>query len=100
VETPPKKLWIHADNARRNTEKVSIHFLALNEMKKARHPPHSPDLAPSDFFLFGYVKRNLIGYRAGGYPSFWSAFNHCEGIPGEALIGVVLEWMKRCIDIN
>jgi hypothetical protein len=26
--------------------------------------PYSPDLAPSDFFLFGYVKRKLMGYRA------------------------------------
>jgi hypothetical protein len=26
--------------------------------------PYSPDLAPSDFFLFGYVKGNLMGYRA------------------------------------
>jgi hypothetical protein len=28
-------------------------------MKSARHPPYSPDLAPSDFYLFGYVKRRL-----------------------------------------
>jgi hypothetical protein len=25
-------------------------------MKRAPHPPYSPDLAPSDFYLFGYVK--------------------------------------------
>jgi hypothetical protein len=28
-------------------------------MKSALHPPYSPDLAPSDFHLFGYVKRCL-----------------------------------------
>jgi hypothetical protein len=33
-------------------------------MKKASHSPYSPDLAPSDFLLFGHVKRNLMGYRA------------------------------------
>jgi hypothetical protein len=33
-------------------------------MKHAPHPPYSPDLAPSDFFLFAYVKRKLMGYRA------------------------------------
>jgi hypothetical protein len=26
--------------------------------------PHSPDLAPSDVLLFGYVKGKLVGYRA------------------------------------
>jgi hypothetical protein len=30
-------------------------------MKSAPHPPHSPDLAPSHFYLFGYVKRCLAG---------------------------------------
>jgi hypothetical protein len=33
-------------------------------MKQALHPPDSPDLAPSDFFRFGYVKRKLMGYHA------------------------------------
>jgi hypothetical protein len=33
-------------------------------MKQALHRPYSPDLAPSDFFLFGYDKGKLTGYRA------------------------------------
>jgi transposase len=27
------------------------------------HPPHSPDLAPSDFHLFGKLKEHLSGKR-------------------------------------
>ena len=27
--------------------------------KRAPHPLYSPDIAPSDFFLFGYVKGQL-----------------------------------------
>jgi hypothetical protein len=30
-------------------------------MKPAPHHPCPPDLAPSDFYLFGYVKRCLTG---------------------------------------
>jgi hypothetical protein len=30
-------------------------------MKSAQHPPYSSDLAPSDFYLFWYVKRCLAG---------------------------------------
>jgi hypothetical protein len=26
-------------------------------MKSAPHPPYSPDLAPSDFYPFGYINR-------------------------------------------
>jgi hypothetical protein len=31
-------------------------------MKTAPNPPYSPDLAPSDFCLFGYVKGCLAGF--------------------------------------
>ena len=27
------------------------------------HPPYSPDLAPSDFYLFGPMKEHLRGFR-------------------------------------
>jgi hypothetical protein len=32
-------------------------------MKQAPHLSYSPDLAPSDVFLFGYVKGKMMGYR-------------------------------------
>jgi histone-lysine N-methyltransferase SETMAR len=43
-------LSVHSDNARRHTAKLSMDFLNANGMKKAPHPPYSPDLAPTDFF--------------------------------------------------
>jgi hypothetical protein len=33
-------------------------------MKQAPHLPYSPDLAPSNLFLSGYIKGKLMGYRA------------------------------------
>ena len=35
--------------------------MQLSVFQRAPHPPYSPDLAPSDFFLFGYVKEKLGG---------------------------------------
>jgi hypothetical protein len=32
-----------------------------NSMRREPHPAYSPDLAPSDFYLFGYVKQLLSG---------------------------------------
>jgi hypothetical protein len=32
-----------------------------NPMKRAQHPPNSPDAAPSDFSLSGHVKQLLRG---------------------------------------
>jgi hypothetical protein len=36
-------------------------FLEHNAIKRAPHPAYSPDLAPSDFSLFDYVKQLLAG---------------------------------------
>jgi hypothetical protein len=36
------------------------------------HPPYSPDLAPSDFFLFGYVKTAPKDRSFKVWKSFWN----------------------------
>jgi hypothetical protein len=54
-----RKLLVHADNACSHTAMLSTQYFTENRMKSAPHPPYSPDLAPSDFYLFGYVKRCL-----------------------------------------
>jgi histone-lysine N-methyltransferase SETMAR len=51
-----RKVLVHADNAHPHTAKLSTHYFNENRMKSAPHPPYSPDLAPSDFYIFGYVK--------------------------------------------
>jgi histone-lysine N-methyltransferase SETMAR len=56
-----RKLLVHADNARPHTAKLSTQYFNENRMKSVLHPPSSPDLAPSDFYLFGHVKRCLAG---------------------------------------
>jgi hypothetical protein len=56
-----RKLLVLAENARPHTVKLLIHYYNENRMKSAPHPPCSPDLAPSDFYLFGYVKICLAG---------------------------------------
>ncbi|CAF1442824.1 unnamed protein product [Adineta steineri] len=42
-------------------ENIVLHFNYLQEekIKVMAHPPYSPDLAPSDFWLFNYLKRGL-----------------------------------------
>jgi hypothetical protein len=94
--TRPNKLWMHSDNARPQTAKMSRDYIGLNRMKQAPRPPYSPDLAPSDFFLFGYVKGKLMGYRV-ETPSellvgIWVILAE---IPRDTLNAVFLEWMER-----
>jgi hypothetical protein len=73
-------------------------------MTKAHHPPYSPDLAPADFDLFGYMKRNLRGTLFHEQGELLSAIVAIlDSIEKATLNRVFLEWMervRRCLDIN
>jgi histone-lysine N-methyltransferase SETMAR len=56
-----RRLVIHADDARPHTVRKCRAFCEENRLCLAVHPPYSPDLAPSDFFLFGHIKHCLQG---------------------------------------
>jgi histone-lysine N-methyltransferase SETMAR len=60
-EDDGRKLVVHADNARAHTVQEWRTFCKENELRLAPYPPYSPGLAPSDFFLFGYVNERLKG---------------------------------------
>ena len=54
-------LLLHHDHASADTAAVTLDFLAANDVQLVIHPLYSPDLAPSDWFLFLSVKRRLKG---------------------------------------
>jgi histone-lysine N-methyltransferase SETMAR len=88
----------------RTPRKITRDYIGLNRMKQAPHPPNSPDLAPSDFFLFGHVKGKLIGYRAEAPSEFLVRIRVIlVEIPRETLNAVFLEWMGRlqkCVQVS
>lgn len=47
------------DNARPHVTKTVKNCLEQAGITIIRHPPYSPDLAPSDFWLFDLIKRQL-----------------------------------------
>ncbi|PNF41429.1 hypothetical protein B7P43_G13783 [Cryptotermes secundus] len=49
------------DNARPPTAKTTIETLWKLKWNLLTHPPYSPDLVPSDFYLFGRLKSDLQG---------------------------------------
>ena len=54
-----KNMKFHHDNARPHVHQAVITFLNDNKLILMDHPPYSPDLAPSDFWLFDYIKTRL-----------------------------------------
>ena len=54
--------WIlHHDNTPAHTVLIMREFLATKQITVLEHRAHSPDLAPSDFFLFPKIKEILKG---------------------------------------
>jgi hypothetical protein len=73
-------------------------------MESAPHTPDSLDLAPSDFYLFGCVKRCLTGLSFEDADQLLAAVEGVlEGIEKVTVQAVFLEWMDRlrkCITTN
>jgi histone-lysine N-methyltransferase SETMAR len=54
---------LHHDNARPNTAGATHVIIQELQWELREHPPYSPDLAPSDFHLFGPLKKLHGGKR-------------------------------------
>jgi histone-lysine N-methyltransferase SETMAR len=83
---------------------MSLDFLKQDEMRKAPHPPYSPDLAPSDFHLFNQIKQLLAGHEFPDRAALLGAVQYILwSIEKISLDHVFLVWMERpeqCITIN
>jgi histone-lysine N-methyltransferase SETMAR len=56
-------LLLH-DNARPRTTAHTVDKLRARKFEMLKHPPYSPELAPSDFHLFGPMKEHLRGHKS------------------------------------
>ena len=56
-----KGVLLQQDNARVHTCKVTMDAVERNGYELIPHPAYSPDLAPSDFFLFPNLKKDFRG---------------------------------------
>jgi hypothetical protein len=78
--------------------------MAGNAMVIAAHPPYSPDLAPSDFYLFAHVEGLLRGESIEtGEQLLLAVDGILRSLEKPILTKVFLEWMKRlerCIETD
>jgi transposase len=84
------------DNSTIHKSKVTRAKLSQIPVHLAPHPPYSPDLAPSDFFLFGYLKTKIIGLKFNSSEAllYWIK-DEFQRIPSEVLEGVFESWIIR-----
>ena len=58
-----KGVLLHQDNASAHNSLVAMSAVHDCGFELIDHPPYSPDLAPSDYFLFPNLKKHLAGKR-------------------------------------
>jgi hypothetical protein len=60
------------------------------------HLAYSPDLAPSDFFLFGYIKGKLADFNCESREDLLNAMTEiCTGVNQEVLPNIFESWADR-----
>jgi hypothetical protein len=84
------------DNARPHNSKRSTECLRTTKIKQIPQPSYSPDIAPSDFFLFGHLKEKLTEYDFPDRERRKLAITHIfREIGQETLITGFGTWIKR-----
>lgn len=58
-----RRFILQHDNARPHTSRLTRESISSLHFDVVPHPPYSPDLAPSDFYLFRHLKKGLKGIR-------------------------------------
>jgi len=100
--TSLRPLWIHMDNAAPHRAKRTQNALQVIGISSLRHPPYSPDLAPSDFWLFGRIKQALGCSHFSNEAELKGAIlDIIHKITTPEIRRVYNEWMRRlqaCID--
>ena len=99
-EKRPKKaaaVLFHQDNAPPHWAARVHQFFDDNNFEVVPHAPYSPDLAPSDFWLFPTLKNTLRGRTFSSRSALPTAiFQWSERTPKEAFAAAMQSWRERC----
>lgn len=95
---------LQQDNARPHTSQATMAAISDLGFELVPHPPYSPDLAPSDFWLFGQMKEPLRGHQYSSVQALASAINQwVRGTPREffaAGIEKLPERWQKCVNLQ
>ena len=75
-----KGILLQQDNARVHTCKIAMAAVEQNGYKLITHPTCSPNLAPSDYFLFPNLKKDIHG---------------CHFRSNKEVVAAVEEWVRH-----
>ena len=97
-----KGVLFHQDNAPAHRSVVAMAAVHDCGFKVVNHPPYSPDLAPSDYFLFPNKRKDLAGKHYRTDDEVLSAVKDFLGGQNESFhttgIQALQHWWKKCVD--
>jgi hypothetical protein len=93
-------LVVHWDNAAPHRAQIIQQKIHDSGFKKMPQPPYSPDIVPSDFFLFGFLKKKLEGKKCETREKLLEEIkNIMATITPKKRSAVFLEWMRRLREV-
>jgi len=97
---PGRNIILH-NNARPHAARLTSEAIAKMGWEVPPHPSYSPDLAPSDYHLFGFVKDQLRGQRYETTEAIKKAVRQCLRMAGTEFyrrgIFKLPERWKKCV---
>jgi hypothetical protein len=70
--------------------------LDVSWFKRTPEPPYSPDIAPSDFFIFGWLKTQLKRREYNGKDELYEVVDEIlTSLSIEMIETVFIDWMNR-----
>ncbi len=96
---------LHMDNTPAHGSRDTRLHLLMTGQRTVPHPALSPDLAPSDFWLFGKIKKPLRGHRFQSLDHLQSAVTQQIGMitAAEYRNAILRQWpmlWARCVHAN
>jgi histone-lysine N-methyltransferase SETMAR len=90
-------ILLQCDNAPCHNSTMTKDDLLCSIFSRVPAPPYSPDISPSDFFFFGYLKSQLKGKTFKSEVDLMKEIKSIIGtISSETLYEVFDEWLRRC----
>jgi transposase len=87
---------VHLDNARPHNSRKSEAVRAATKARRIPAPAYSPNLSPSDFFLFEILKERISGTSYSSPDELISAISELIALlPKDQPASVDTNWMKR-----
>jgi hypothetical protein len=87
-----------------HTSKMSIEKIEELSFILVLQPPYFPDLAPCDFFLFGYLKQHLEGKHLSREDQVIAVVREVfDKIPLQTVQNMMDDWqyrLRRCIQLG